>query len=113
LLSFYETACDPRAQPSVTEVAGVFSALKDIFPNSKIGFGEIGAQGESDGFPKPSLAEKQAIANRYYGMHDSLRSTLGPRYVGGYFWWYYDQDAVPWDRQNSLWPTLDGLFDSY
>lgn len=112
-LSFYETACNPRATPSVEEVAAVFETLMTLFPNSKVGFGEVGAQGTSDGFPDPSLEEKQQIARRYYGMHGQLRDRLGSRYVGGYFWWYYDQDAVPWDRRGSLWDTLDELFQAY
>lgn len=113
-LSFYETACDPRATLTNQDFTDIFNQLKTIFPHAKIGMGEIGAQGTSDGLPSdPTLAQKQQIANRYYGMHSSLKTALGPRYVGGYFWWYYQQDAVPYNKTNSLWPTLEQLFNSY
>ena len=113
LLSFYETACVPRAHPTDQQFVRVFTALKRIFPTSQVGMGEIGAQGRADGLPaNPTLAEKQRIANRYYGMHAALRTELGERYVGGYFWWYYQQDAVLAPRRRSLWPLLDGLLAS-
>lgn len=114
LLSFYETACSPTAHPSVAQFAHTFQQLKTIFPNARVGFGEIGAQRGSDGIhPSPTLADKQRVAERYYGMHGELRERLGPRYVGGYFWWYYAQDAVPRHRSHSLWPTLDRLFQTF
>ncbi len=114
LLSFYETACSPRAKPTDQQFIDIFSKLKTIFPNAKIGMGEVGAQGKADGLPAdPTLAEKQQLISRYYGMHNSLKSALGPRYVGGYFWWYYYQDAVPYNRSGSIWPALEDAFNKY
>ncbi|WP_279749894.1 hypothetical protein, partial [Staphylococcus aureus] len=70
-----------------------------IFPHARVGIGELGAQGRADGLPRdPRLAEKERIARRYIGMHDRLRASVGRRFVGGYFWWYYATDAVPWNR---------------
>ena len=70
-----------------------------------------GAQGRADGRPRdPTLAEKERIARRYIGMHDQLRADVGRRYLGGYFWWYYATDAVPWDRPRSLWPTIEDVY---
>ena len=113
-LSFYETACSPRAKPTNQQFIEIFNKLKTIFPNAKIGMGEIGAQGKVDGLASnPSLTEKQQIANRYYGMHSALKTALGNRYVGGYFWWYYYQDAVPSNKANSMWQTLETNFNSY
>lgn len=112
-LSFYETACSPRAYPTNQQFIDIFAQLKTIFPNAKIGIGELGAQGEVDGVPNPTLTEKERIANRYYGMHDALKAALGERYVGGGFWWYYFQDAVPADKAESLWPNLEQNFNSY
>lgn len=113
-LSFYETACDPVAHPSVAQLAGTFRTLARIFPHAQVGFGEIGAQRRSDGLASnPTLLDKQRIATRYYGMHDELRQRVGARYVGGYFWWYYAQDAVPRHRPHSLWPTLESLFNTF
>lgn len=114
LLSFYETACSPRAYPTDQQFIDVFNQLKTIFPNSKLGMGEIGAQGKDDGLSSdPTLAEKQRIANRYYGMHGALKTALGPRYTGGYYWWYYFQDAVPYNKSNSMWQTIEDNFNSY
>lgn len=114
LLSFYETACSPRAKPTDQQFITIFNKLKTIFPNAKIGMGEIGAQGRDDGLSSdPSLSEKQTIANRYYGMHNALKTALGPRYVGGYFWWYYYQDAVPYNKSQSMWQTIENNFNQY
>ncbi len=111
LLSFYETTCSPRAKPSVEDFAAILRSLTRIFPGAQVGIGEIGAQGRADGLTRdPSVAEKKRIARRYLGMHDELRERVGSRYVGGYFWWYYATDAVPWDGRRSLWPVLDELF---
>ena len=117
LLSFYETTGDPPVQPTDQNFATVLTTMATYFPNSKIGMGEIGAQGVADGLPSnPTLAEKQRIANRYYGMHNSVKSLLGAngsRYVGGYFWWYYYQDAVPYNKTNTMWPTIESNFNAY
>ncbi|MBM3209969.1 Tat pathway signal sequence [Candidatus Saccharibacteria bacterium] len=110
-LSFYETACNPRAQPSETEFIATFSELKNIFPTAKIGVGEIGAQGKVDGLDKdPTFEEKKRIADRYYGMHKNLKVALGERYVGGYFWWYYYQDVV--ESENfAMWQVIENNFN--
>ena len=113
LLSFYETACSPRAHPGAGQFASTLRALLRIFPTAQVGIGELGAQGRADGLPHdPTLAEKERIARRYIGMHDRLADAVGPRFVGGYFWWYYATDAVPWDRAGSLWPTLEDLYST-
>ena len=87
LLSFYETAIDDPGTskiesytPSSTEFVNMFNKLKTIFPNAKLGMGEIGAQGLDDDLPRdPTLAEKQTIANRYYGMHNTLKTAIGQK----------------------------------
>lgn len=108
-LSIYETACSPRQEPTATEIATALVELGKLFPNSKLAIGEVGAQRASDGVANPSLSEKQQIARKYYGMQAALKSSVGARFVGGYFWWYYYQDAVPQGRSESLWPTLEEL----
>lgn len=111
MLSFYETACSPRAYPEADDFIQLFKTLSSIYPNSYLAIGEVGAQGLADGFPfDPSYDEKVRIATKYYGMHNSLRDILGIRFVGGYFWWYYSQDAVPKDSDETLWCILDELF---
>lgn len=113
MLSIYETACRPAQHPSAAAIGDTLARLGELFPNAKLAIGETGAQGQEDGLPKdPTLAKKRAIAGRYYGMDAALRARLGPRYVGGYFWWYYVEDAVPRNRPHSLWPTLDRLMSA-
>ena len=86
LVSYYEDDCNglrPDWQP-------VFDRLHAMFPNARIGFGEVGTSRK---------AKKAAYLTRYYG----LRITT-PGYVGGYFWWYFRQDMVP--STKALWTTL-------
>lgn len=113
MLSVYETACRPAQHPSAAELGDMLTALGRLFPAAKLAIGETGAQGTEDGVPKdPGFARKKAIAERYYGMDHDLRSRLGGRFVGGYFWWYYAEDAVPRRQPRSLWPTIDRLLAS-
>jgi len=110
LLSFYETACSPRAHPTDAEFRRTFRQLGRVFPQARLGMGEVGAQGRSDGLAtNPGLAEKKRIARRYYGLQPAMATAFGDRWVGGYFWWYYYQDAVVAPRSRSLWRTLDHL----
>lgn len=111
-LSLYETACSPRQQPDAAAIAAVMNDLAPLFPNARLLLGEIGAQRAADGVPNPDLAEKQRVANRYMGMHGDLARLVGSRFVGGYFWWYYAEDAVPRDAPGSLWPTIEAQFNS-
>ena len=95
LLSIYETACDPPQHPTAADIVHTLTALGTVFPHARLGIGEVGAQNRSDGRPQdPGLAEKQQIAQYYYGMHNELRAQVGPRLVGGYFWWYFHADAL-------------------
>lgn len=111
-LSFYETACSPRQQPDAAAIAAMMTDLAPLFPNARLLLGEIGAQRAADGVANPDLAEKQRIANRYMGMHADLSRLVGTRFIGGYFWWYYADDAVPRDAQGSLWPTIEAQFNA-
>lgn len=107
-LSFYEQAGSPPAQPTNQDFLAIFGSLMPLFPNAKVGMGEIGTLNGNE-----TVAEKTYTANRYYGMHSAIRTGLGPRYVGGYFWWYYYQDCVPWNKVGSLWPLIDTNLSSY
>lgn len=110
-LSLYETACAPAQHPSAEQLANTFNKLALMFPNARLAMGEVGAQRMEDGLPAdPTLAEKKRIARTYYGMQQELANRVGPRFAGGYFWWYYVEDAVPRTRPDTLWPTLDALF---
>jgi hypothetical protein len=87
LISYYEDDCNDL-QP---DWLSIFQRLAQMFPNSKLGFGEIGTKHEE---------RKITYIQRYYGMHLSV-----PRYIRGCFWWYGRQDFVPWTKP--LWTTLN------
>ena len=89
LISYYEDDCN-GLQP---DWKPVFTQLHAMFPNSQIGFGEVGTR---------RSARKEAYMKRYYSMNIDV-----PNYVGGYFWWYFKQDAVP--KTKPLWNVLNGL----
>ena len=89
LISYYEDDCNDY-QPQWQEV---FDSLHVLFPNSKIGIGECGTT---------NAGQKAAYAKRYYSMNITT-----PNYIGGYFWWYYKQDCVPYTKP--LWKTIDSL----
>lgn len=71
----------------------VFARLRTVFPTSKLGFGEIGRDRTA---PR---ATKARMVRDFYGME-----RLGPRFVGGYFWWYFAEEMVP--KTKPLWRTL-------
>ena len=87
LVSYYEDDCK-MLQP---EWPGVFRRLATMFPHSKLGMGECGSKYKS---------RKADYIKRYYSMRIDE-----PRYVGGYFWWYYRQDMVPYTKP--LWRVLN------
>ena len=88
LISYYEDDCN-GLRPD-WEV--VFAKLAQMFPNSKIGFGEIGTT--------KSEAAKTDMIERYYRMRISQ-----DRFIGGYFWWYFVQDMVP--ASKPMWQILN------
>lgn len=73
LVSYYEDDCE-NLQP---DWGPVFQKLGDMFPNSKIGFGETGTIYK---------ARKATYINRYY--RDI--KVNHPRFIMGNFWWYTD-----------------------
>jgi hypothetical protein len=87
LISYYENDCNGY-KPNWQRV---FDSLHVLFPNSKIGMGECGTDISS---------QKASYMTRYYTMNITT-----PGYVGGYFWWYYREDCVPYTK--ALWSTLN------
>lgn len=71
----------------------VFGRLAKMFPNSKIGFGEVGTK---------HYGLKESYIDRYYTMQ-----VPEPNFVGGYFWWYFKQDMVP--NTKPLWRELNNV----
>ncbi|MDC8758297.1 hypothetical protein [Janthinobacterium fluminis] len=92
LVSYYEDDCN-GLQP---DWPTVFNQLHAMFPNSKIGFGEVGT----------AIASRKAeYVRRYYSKQINV-----PNYVGGYFWWYFRQDMVP--NTKPLLQTLNDAINS-
>ncbi|MBM2821058.1 MAG: hypothetical protein HW405_818 [Candidatus Berkelbacteria bacterium] len=92
LFSYYPENC-----PEIKPVWNVeFTKIGNIFPNAKLGFGEIGMNGGTD-------AQKATLVNEFYPMQISH-----PRYVKGVFWWYFKEEMVPYT--NYLWGVLNQSF---
>jgi hypothetical protein len=87
LVSYYEDDCN-ELRP---DWPAVFDRLANVFPASKIGFGECGTK---------LAARKRDYVRRYYGMQ-----IAHTRYIGGYFWWYFVEDMVP--KRQRLWSVLN------
>ena len=91
LISYYDEDNDGEHD----DWNAVFENLYTLFPHSFFGFGECG-------FVSPHRAgnafNKQAAA--YY-----LMAPYNDRYVGGYFWWYWQEDCVP-HKNNPRWQTM-------
>jgi hypothetical protein len=95
LVSWYPDQC-PGENP---DWPWVFTKLAAIFPNAKVGFGEFGTANPQGGSPY----EINEI-DTYYPMA-SMVSGLPAGYIGGYFWWYYAEEMVPWSQP--LWSVLN------
>jgi hypothetical protein len=73
-----------------------FSALASIFPNAKIGFGEIGTSSLS-----APVSVQTGLIKTYYPMVNTIKN---PKFIGGVFWWNYAEQMVPYTK--SYWTTL-------
>ena len=91
-VSYYEEDCN-NFQPDWTSVMTQVSAM---FPNSKVGIGECGTRDES---------KKEGLLKQYYSMNLTI-----PSFVGGYFWWYFNQDMVP--KSKPLWGVLNQVIST-
>lgn len=102
-VSYYETQCN-NIRPTTATLTTFFNKLHALYPNAKLGFGEVG-------FPNKVSSTQQAAAesmiNYYYGLKIPV-----PGYVGGYFWWYYYEDMLPYNTK-PLWQTLNSAFTLY
>jgi hypothetical protein len=94
LISYYPEDCN-NYWPSHAVWQSVFDQLHQIFPHARLGFGESGNSNDRD-----SVAQKVALLHRYYRLQ-----IQGDNYVGGYFWWYYVEDALPY-QGNPVWQAL-------
>ena len=85
-VSYYEDDCaGPRPDWSA-----VFRRLARVFPRAALDFGECGTA-------HAAAKESQLLAD--YGLRIDE-----PRFVGGFFWWYFREDMVP--KSRPLWGVL-------
>jgi hypothetical protein len=85
LVSYYEGEC---ASPT-SDWPAVFHQLRQLFPNARLGFGEVGAV-DTNGQDITDVTVSGPYLQRYYTMQ-----IAEPGYIGGYFWWYFYEDMVP------------------
>ncbi len=102
LLSYYEGDCK-GIRPTAATWTAYFAQLHDLYPHALLGFGEIGMDKPAT---SSTLGTAQSLMRYYYGLDIGL-----PYYVGGYFWWYYDEDCLPLATK-PLWATLQSGFAS-
>lgn len=84
LVSWYPEQCNDL-QP---DWSSIFSQLAAIFPNSKLGFGELGTA-----TPQGGSTYEVNLINQFYPL--AQYTLLPASYIGGYFWWYYAEEMVP------------------
>lgn len=91
LLSWWEDDCNDL-EKTEAEWGAVFSTLSNLFPNSKVGFSEVGTEG--------SAAKREEFMEKFYELSINLNA-----YIGGHFWWYFKEDCVP--KTEPLWTVFD------
>jgi hypothetical protein len=95
LVSFYPH----KADGDHPQWGKIFAELAKTFPKAKLGFGELGLASADFTLNKDVVANERLI-RRYYRMAPPIPE----RYIGGYFWWTFRQDAVP--HSQKLWSTF-------
>jgi hypothetical protein len=101
-LSYYEDDCG-GIRPTAAVWTAYFRALHQLYPHARLGFGEIGLD---QPVTAATLPVAVAMLRYYYGLPIRL-----PYYAGGYFWWYYAEDCLPYGR-GALWPALRAAFNA-
>ena len=85
LLSWYPTQCSGLSgNVPVSTITAEVQGLHTLYPNALIGFGELGLPNRTK---SSTEAKAESIMAYYYGI--AIRE---PYYIGGYFWWYWDED---------------------
>ena len=98
-LSYYEDECH-QLRPSLSEWQQRFDGLHALFPNARLGFGEIGMTDAASGRTREAA---RSLLEHYYSLDVPV-----PGWVGGYFWWYFAEDMVP--RSKPLYVDLVDAF---
>lgn len=91
LISWYPDQCG-NIKPNWESI---FARLAVIYPNAKIGIGEIGTANPQNG----STYELNLI-KEFYPMGSTLN--MPASYIGGYFWWYWAEEFTNTNVTNAL-----------
>lgn len=103
--SYGNEASDKNGRLTPDQWANRFTKLGQLFPNAKVGFGEVGI-GEQLRSSSSDTTEAEVIAH-YYALGKTIQALVSSRlgrdaYVGGYFYWYYSSDMVPFNKNAVL-----------
>jgi hypothetical protein len=101
-LSYYEQNCH-GIRPSARTIQNYFRKLHALYPHALLGFGEIGLRRP---VRRRTIAAARSLIRYYYGLRIRL-----PYYAGGYFWWYYAEDCLPYSSK-PLWSALRAGFQA-
>lgn len=94
-VSWYPQQCN-NIKP---DWATVFAKLAVIYPNAKIGFGEIGTAN-----PQYGSSYELNLIQEFYPIASRIKMPI--RYVGGYFWWYFAQEMNTASIVNALYSAI-------
>ena len=103
LVSYYEDDCND-IQP---DWPPVFDHLGTVFKDAALGFGECGTQ---------QIKAKVQYVERYYQGMDLNNPEYAnmhidhPRYIGGFFWWYFSEDMSNTEVYSALQNSLVSPF---
>lgn len=107
MVSYYENDCNGH-RISQAEFDSVFTQLHSMFPNAKLGWGEVGLPRRVG---SANLAKAQSVLSYYYSLHPT-DPALDAVYVRGGMWWYGQEDLFP-RSSKPLWPTFWTAINSY
>jgi hypothetical protein len=94
MFSYYPYQDCPNLKPNWP---ADFTLLESIFPNAKVGLGEIGTSKVS----APLSVQTNMLKNKYA----KVLTPPSPRFVGGVFWWNYVEQMLPY-TSSSYWKLL-------
>jgi len=101
LVSFYPQWCTSNPYTYSPDWNTVFSNLRSIFPNAKLGMGEIGWDSS---FSKPSNANLTTLIQT----DSRIKPTSVTNWAAGGFYWEFGIDAVPYNgTAGSIWNVIN------
>lgn len=107
LVSWYPDGCSSPGAQATFNAASIFSQLQGIFPQARVGFGELGTANPAS----QSLAYNKTQVDGYYPLHKSVVMPGG--YCVGGWWWYAHQQLVTGGANNAAYGSLGDLIKTY